>query len=319
LVKRYRAALGLTQEELAERAGVSARSISDLERDLSRTPYPGTIRRLADAFELTPEQRTAFMVAGVRPRDGDDVPTVLERPGPRAGLGLFRRPVVVGALLFAALVAAACTVLITRGSGGGAPQARVYSTPRVPALLDSWGVNLEKIAAFEPNSVDMAVGPPGYEYAVETNVTPSDGSYNVALRFSPNGQALGVWPVSDQSSGVVGAATDADGNLWITTGAGVRQYSSYGRLLGTWNSQGVNPGQFAGPEGIAIAGNGDVIVGEADTHQVQVFTHEMKPIWQWSGPGGAMQSFQPDVMAVDAQNDVYILDTGNWQIEKYTL
>ena len=35
LLRQHRQALGLTQEELAERAGLSGRAISDLERELA--------------------------------------------------------------------------------------------------------------------------------------------------------------------------------------------------------------------------------------------------------------------------------------------
>ena len=49
LLKRYRTAAGLTQEELAERAGLSARGVQDLERGTRRSPHPGTARRLAEA------------------------------------------------------------------------------------------------------------------------------------------------------------------------------------------------------------------------------------------------------------------------------
>jgi transcriptional regulator with XRE-family HTH domain len=38
LLKRHRLAAGLTQEALAERAGLSPRAVSDLERDPARTP-----------------------------------------------------------------------------------------------------------------------------------------------------------------------------------------------------------------------------------------------------------------------------------------
>jgi predicted ATPase/DNA-binding XRE family transcriptional regulator len=69
LLKRYRIAAGLTQEELAERAGVSARSISDLERGLQRTPYPSTVRRLAEALQLGAEERTIFQTLGAGHRD----------------------------------------------------------------------------------------------------------------------------------------------------------------------------------------------------------------------------------------------------------
>jgi transcriptional regulator with XRE-family HTH domain len=39
LLKRYRAAAGLTQDELAERAQLSARTISDLERGVKHRPH----------------------------------------------------------------------------------------------------------------------------------------------------------------------------------------------------------------------------------------------------------------------------------------
>jgi len=59
LLKRYRTAARLTQEELAERAGLSARALSYLEQG-ARTPYRDTTRRLADALALAPPDRAAF-------------------------------------------------------------------------------------------------------------------------------------------------------------------------------------------------------------------------------------------------------------------
>ena len=61
LLRRYRATVGLTQEELAERAGLSGRGIADLERGARAAPYPQTVRRLADALGLSQEERTAFL------------------------------------------------------------------------------------------------------------------------------------------------------------------------------------------------------------------------------------------------------------------
>jgi predicted ATPase/DNA-binding XRE family transcriptional regulator len=63
LLKQYRAAAGLTQEELAEKAGLSARAISDLERGLRRHPYPGTVRRLVQALELDEVKAACFQRA----------------------------------------------------------------------------------------------------------------------------------------------------------------------------------------------------------------------------------------------------------------
>ena len=52
LLRRHRVATGLSQEALAERAGLSVRAISDLERGARRAPYRETVRLLADALAL---------------------------------------------------------------------------------------------------------------------------------------------------------------------------------------------------------------------------------------------------------------------------
>jgi predicted ATPase/transcriptional regulator with XRE-family HTH domain len=57
LLRRHRMAADLTQEELAESAGLSVRGISDLERGVNRAPYAASILRLGDALQLSDEQR----------------------------------------------------------------------------------------------------------------------------------------------------------------------------------------------------------------------------------------------------------------------
>src|SRR5690242_7162775 len=57
LVRRFRRAAKLTQEELAERAQVSAPTISALERGISQMPHPDTLDRIAEALQLSPEER----------------------------------------------------------------------------------------------------------------------------------------------------------------------------------------------------------------------------------------------------------------------
>ena len=52
LVRAHRARLRLTQEQLAERAGLSVRTLRNLEGGRIRRPYPDTIRRVADALQL---------------------------------------------------------------------------------------------------------------------------------------------------------------------------------------------------------------------------------------------------------------------------
>ena len=63
VLRRFRVAAALSQEELAERAGVSARGISDLERGLRQGPRPETLRRLADALALARSDRELLSAA----------------------------------------------------------------------------------------------------------------------------------------------------------------------------------------------------------------------------------------------------------------
>jgi tetratricopeptide (TPR) repeat protein len=63
LLRKLRADAGLTQEELAEAAQLSHRSISDLERGINLTPRKQTMRLLADALHLAGAERAAFEAA----------------------------------------------------------------------------------------------------------------------------------------------------------------------------------------------------------------------------------------------------------------
>ncbi|HEU5424716.1 MAG TPA: tetratricopeptide repeat protein [Nitrolancea sp.] len=84
LLRRHRAAAALTQEELAERAGLSARAISDLERGIKRRPHPYTVQQLIQALGLGDEEaahlRRAARGAG-SDRHGPGAPGEVGGPG----------------------------------------------------------------------------------------------------------------------------------------------------------------------------------------------------------------------------------------------
>jgi transcriptional regulator with XRE-family HTH domain len=63
LLRRLRAGAGLTQEELAEAAGISPRSVSDLERGINRRARKDTALLLASALSLTGQVRALFVAA----------------------------------------------------------------------------------------------------------------------------------------------------------------------------------------------------------------------------------------------------------------
>jgi transcriptional regulator with XRE-family HTH domain len=71
VLREFRAAAGLTQEELAEAAGLSQRAVGDLERGAAARPQRETVRLLADALHLIGPERAQFeAVARGRPVAG---------------------------------------------------------------------------------------------------------------------------------------------------------------------------------------------------------------------------------------------------------
>ena len=104
MLKRQRLSAGLTQEALAERAGLSPKAVSDLERDPARSPRLGTVTLLADALAADPDAR-AELLAAARPGDFSPVPDL-----PWRGL---RRPLTP--LIGRAGVTAAVVRLLRRG------------------------------------------------------------------------------------------------------------------------------------------------------------------------------------------------------------
>src|SRR3712207_4805382 len=62
-LRRLREAAGLSQEELAFRAGLSPNAVGTIERGVRKRPQPHTVRSLADALGLAGQERTALLAA----------------------------------------------------------------------------------------------------------------------------------------------------------------------------------------------------------------------------------------------------------------
>src|SRR5438045_4192695 len=87
LLRRLRLGAGLTQEALAERAGISARAVGELERQHDRLPRLDSATMLADALGLDAAGRARFLAAArpedtapVAPRPPEPSPDTLPRP-----------------------------------------------------------------------------------------------------------------------------------------------------------------------------------------------------------------------------------------------
>jgi predicted ATPase/DNA-binding XRE family transcriptional regulator len=93
-LRRLREAAGLTQETLASRAGLSSDAVSRLERGQRKHPYPHTVRALANALDLSEDQRNALIASAPKragmsftppPGREDPVPTMPMLPTPLIG------------------------------------------------------------------------------------------------------------------------------------------------------------------------------------------------------------------------------------------
>ena len=115
LLKRQRETAGLSQEELAERAGLSVQAVSALERGTRRNPHAATVRLLADAcasFDthcaqgIEPDreriralvERSLMLVTALAPRLGYDRAAGIAKKAHAEGLTLKEAAVKLGYL-----------------------------------------------------------------------------------------------------------------------------------------------------------------------------------------------------------------------------
>jgi len=87
LLRQLRAEARLTQQELAKAAGVSPRSVSDLERGINRTARQDTAVRLAGALGLAEPARSLFVTAARGRIQAAQVLTAKPRQAPGDSLG----------------------------------------------------------------------------------------------------------------------------------------------------------------------------------------------------------------------------------------
>jgi len=134
LLRRHRLAAGLSQAELAERAGLSRRGVSDIERGIIRAPHQDTLARLAEALQLAAAERVAFE-ATARGRRIEQFP----EPHPsRQNLGGAQPPLVGRhqelALIDQHLAGATTPLLVFAGEPGiGKSRLLAAATPRASA------------------------------------------------------------------------------------------------------------------------------------------------------------------------------------------
>ena len=138
LLRRLRDVAALTQEELAERAGLTAKAIGALERGERRRPYPHTVRALADALALDEAQRAELSAAARSAGLVPAVPGAVGAPAGDPGPPLVGRGRELGDVV-AALTSGRTRLLTLTGPGGVGKTRLAMEAPREGPLPSSEG------------------------------------------------------------------------------------------------------------------------------------------------------------------------------------
>ena len=171
-MKESRRQLGVTQQELADRAGISLGTVRDLEQGRSTHPRPRSLDALADALRLDPTDR-ASLHRMTRPRES--------KPMPKSG------PVRISVL--GPLAVSRSSTPVPLGSGRHrAVLARLAVTPNHPVsrteLIDLlWP---EEPPASAPNILQTHVGRLRRILGSGTDGAPGDADVD-ARRIPPPG------------------------------------------------------------------------------------------------------------------------------------
>jgi DNA-binding beta-propeller fold protein YncE len=173
----------------------------------------------------------------------------------------------------------------------------------------------------------LFVRPHGITIGPDDAVYCTDDSDHTVKKFTPEGKPLLVLGTSGRASDTGATSVDfrtiqrssapfhyptnlalaADGSMYVADGYGnarIHKFSPDGRHLFSWGEPGGEPGEFRIPHGIAVDGEGNVVVADRENSRLQFFGPDGRFLEQWSDIA------RPCQVVIDASGRVYVADLG---------
>ena len=100
----------------------------------------------------------------------------------------------------------------------------------------------------------------------------------------------------------------------------VSVFSLSGERLRSFGSSGANQGQFHGPRGVTVDGEGNILVSDSHNDRIQKFTADGKFLMAvGTGEGDDEGQFDsPAGITCDSTGKVYVVDSFNHRIQVFT-
>jgi DNA-binding beta-propeller fold protein YncE len=146
-------------------------------------------------------------------------------------------------------------------------------------------------------------------------------------KFGPDGQNLGAWGSDTKCGSANGqfnqldyVTVAPDGNIWTgeQLGERIQKFDSHMHFLSKLGSKGSGPGQYShGIFGIVFDKKGRIWTVDNGGDRLEVYNSRMRFIGQWGHEGTGPGDFEfPSYMAIDAQGDLYVVETGGGRVQK---
>ncbi len=191
--------------------------------------------------------------------------------------------------------------------------------------LDAWPL-VNKFAMYVRRDVAMQLWDYGPEVSVAAEPLPGD---EYLEKWRPR-DAVTAWGGPGSEPGLFrapkGLAMDGQGNLYVADSQNhrIQVFDASGVLLRQWGQEGSGPGQFLEPWGLDVDAKGNVYVADTWNHRIQVFDAQGNYLRSWGTfgqtgvPGEGNLLYGPRDVAVDGDGNIYVSDTGNKRVVKYT-